>query len=79
MLSGVCPVTVPLLFGGHRDDQSSLLPAESDVTGPLQSDRNWDDQSLSFLGMSGGAKHAVTGETGVTNVPCMGGWHECPP
>lgn len=51
---------------GERDDQSSVF--SGDVTDPLLSGRNWDDQSLSFLGMSGVAGHPVTGETGVTNI-----------
>lgn len=37
---GDCAVTVPLLFGGNRDDQSSLFSGGSDGT------VSWDDQSL---------------------------------
>lgn len=53
-----------MLFGGDRDDQSSLLSGESDVTGPLFLVGGIHDQSLSFLGMSGVAEHPATGKTG---------------
>lgn len=59
---GDCAVTVPLLFGGNRDDQSSLFSGGSDGT------VSWDDQSLSFLGISAVAGYPVTGDAGVTNV-----------